>query len=215
MEGSIAKNLYSESLQLSELELDPPSTTNLSGCDGGDLLDGDDGSVWGGSNEEFDKETDLDREWQRRRDQFHTIGYRDGLLAGKETSAQEGFNMGFKESFHSGYNWGLVRGVTSALVCLPNELKEMLIETQEKRNKFQSLYESVHSLSTTDALKLFHDDILTKKAMEQSEGAEGGSNVTGLQNQSSDRSRLENHFGELESIILETPAIQVHIEVQK
>lgn len=91
----------------------------------------------------------------------------------------------------------------------------MLIETQEKRNKFQSLYESVHSLSTTDALKLFHDDILTKKAVEQSDHAEAGSNVTGLQSQSSDRSCLENHFGELESIILETPAIQVHLEVQK
>lgn len=187
----------------------------VSGCDGGDLLDGDDGSLWGGSDEEFDVETDLDREWQRRHDQFHTIGYRDGLLAGKEASAQEGFNMGFKESFRSGYNWGLVRGVTSALVCLPNELKEMLIETQEKRNKFQSLYESAHSLSTTDALKLFHDDILMTKAAEQSEHAEAASNVTGLQNQSPDRSRLENHFGELESIILETPAIQVHLEVQK
>ena len=45
----------------------------VSGCDGGDLLDSDDGSVWGGSNEEFDIETDLGREWQRRRDQFHTV----------------------------------------------------------------------------------------------------------------------------------------------
>ncbi|KAL9417912.1 hypothetical protein AB3S75_040831 [Citrus x aurantiifolia] len=161
----------------------------------------------GGSDEEFDRETDLDREWQRRRDQFHTIW--------KEASAQEGFNIGFKESFHSGCNWGLVRGVTSALVCLLKELKEMLIETQEKLNKFQNLYESMHSLSTTDALKLFYDDILTKKVVEQSEHAEAGSNVTGLQNQSSDRSCLENHFGELESIILETPAIQVPLEVQK
>ncbi|KAH9745498.1 Yae1 N domain-containing protein [Citrus sinensis] len=161
----------------------------------------------GGSNEEFDRETNLDREWQRRRDQFHTIW--------KEASAQEGFNIGFKESFHSGYNWGLVRGVTSALVCLLNELKEMLIEIQEKRNKFQNLHEYMHSLSTTDALKLFHDDILTEKAAEQSEHAEAGSNVMGLQNQSSDRSCLENHFGELESIILETPAIQVPLGVQK
>ena len=103
----------------------------------------------------------------------------------------------------------------SALVCLLNELKEMLIEIQEKPNKFQNLYESMHSLSTTDALKLFHDDILTEKAVEQSEHAEAGSNVTGLKNQSSDRSCLENHFGELESIILETPAIQVPLEVQK
>ena len=91
----------------------------------------------------------------------------------------------------------------------------MLIETPEKLNKFQNLYESMHSLSTTDAPKLFYDDILTKKVVEQSEHAEAGSNVTSLQNQSSDPSCLENHFGELESIILEMPAIQVPLEVQK
>jgi len=40
------------------------------------------------------------------------IGYRDGLIAGKEASAQEGFNIGFKQSVLDGYSWGVVRGVT-------------------------------------------------------------------------------------------------------
>lgn len=40
------------------------------------------------------------------------IGYRDGLISGKEASAQEGFDIGFRESVLVGYNWGLVRGVT-------------------------------------------------------------------------------------------------------
>lgn len=40
------------------------------------------------------------------------IGYRDGVIAGKEAAAQEGFNIGFKESVLNGYNWGLVRGIT-------------------------------------------------------------------------------------------------------
>lgn len=40
------------------------------------------------------------------------MGYRDGIAAGKEASAQEGFNEGFKQSVHIGYNWGLVRGIT-------------------------------------------------------------------------------------------------------
>ena len=40
------------------------------------------------------------------------IGYRDGLIAGKEASAQQGFNIGFKQSVCVGYNWGLARGVT-------------------------------------------------------------------------------------------------------
>ncbi|KAI8537824.1 hypothetical protein RHMOL_Rhmol09G0053700 [Rhododendron molle] len=109
------------------------------------------------------------------------IGYRDGVTAGKEASAQEGFNMGFKESVGVGYNWGLVRGVTSALTCLPDGMKEKLVVTQEEKDKFQSLYESVHSLSTTDALKLFHDDILTDRSVEHSENAEASPNEAGTE----------------------------------
>lgn len=40
--------------------------------DEGDLQD-DDGSFWGSSDEELDKSSDLDREWERRRNQFHTV----------------------------------------------------------------------------------------------------------------------------------------------
>uniref|UniRef100_A0A6M2EWL8 Essential protein Yae1 N-terminal domain-containing protein n=1 Tax=Populus davidiana TaxID=266767 RepID=A0A6M2EWL8_9ROSI len=105
MEGSFAKELYSESLQLSNAELGSKPIAN------GDLQD-DGGSLWDDSVEELDRDSDLDREWQRRHDQFHTIGYRDGLIAGKEDSAQEGFNVGFKQSVLVGYNWGVVRGVT-------------------------------------------------------------------------------------------------------
>ncbi|KMZ74380.1 hypothetical protein ZOSMA_12G00650 [Zostera marina] len=54
----------------------------------------------------------LHRESEKRNIKFHTIGYRDGLIAGKEASAQEAFNVGFKESVVVGYKFGLVRGVT-------------------------------------------------------------------------------------------------------
>lgn len=40
------------------------------------------------------------------------LGYRDGFLAGKEKSLQDGFNVGFKESVFAGQTWGHVRGVT-------------------------------------------------------------------------------------------------------
>ena len=36
-------------------------------------IQAEDGSLWGDSDEELDKESDLDREWQRRHDQFHTV----------------------------------------------------------------------------------------------------------------------------------------------
>ncbi|KAJ9179589.1 hypothetical protein P3X46_011361 [Hevea brasiliensis] len=204
MESSFAKELYSESLHLSKVELGSSQTAN---CD----LQDEDGSFWAGSHEELDKAPDLDREWERRRDQFHTIGYRDGLIAGKEAIVQDGFNIGFKESVLEGYNWGIVRGITSALACLPEGFKESLIETQEKINNFQTLYESVHSLSTTDALKLFHDT-MAKKAVEQSEHPNATSEMASLRNDGSDCS-LENYVGKLQSLLLKSPAIESHLSV--
>ncbi|XVE99851.1 hypothetical protein REPUB_Repub03eG0237200 [Reevesia pubescens] len=196
MDNKLAQELYSESLHLSNLHLGHSSTTN--GFNEADVQ-AEDGSLWGDSEEELDKASDLDREWQRRHDQFHTIGYRDGLIAGKEASAQEGFNIGFKQSVSVGYKWGLARGVTSALACLPVESRERLIETKENRDKFQELYESVNSLSTTDALKLFHDDILTKKAVEKSEPIEAS--VGDWQEQSSNSGSLGTYIAEVQSLL--------------
>ncbi|XP_057977241.1 uncharacterized protein LOC131164228 [Malania oleifera] len=215
MEGRIADELYSDTLRLSNVELDPTSTViakqgDMSDCNEHDLLH-EDGSFWDDSDEEMNRASDLDREWQRRRNQFHTIGYRDGVIAGKEASAQEGFNVGFKQSMLVGYDWGLVRGVSSALACLPDELKDKLVETHGKREKFNRLYESVHALSTTDALKLFHDDIVLKKLVEKRESSEGDSHMVGLKDQSSDSGLLGNYFGELQTLLRESPAVGVHL----
>nr|GEZ86452.1 hypothetical protein [Tanacetum cinerariifolium] len=123
------------------------------------------------------------------------IGYRDGLIAGKEASAQEGFNVGFKESVVVGYDWGLVRGVTGALNCLPGELREKIIESQETKTKFHTLYESMNNQSTTDALKLYNDDLSKRRDRE------------GKQN--SDGSVLDSYHQQLRSLVLESPAIGV------
>ncbi|KAF8398301.1 hypothetical protein HHK36_017228 [Tetracentron sinense] len=216
MENSFAEKLYSsvETLKLSNIEIDRMPTANSQqtdsyDCDGDDLWC-EDGSLCDSPNQALDKASELDREWQRRHNQFHTIGYRDGLMAGKEASAQEGFNIGFKQSVLVGYNWGLVRGVTSALVCLPDGLKEKLVGTLEKREKFQNLYESVHSLSTADALSLFRDDVLASRSKECSEQSEGDSHVATMEYQISGPNHLERYFVELESYILESPAVKVH-----
>ena len=44
---------------------------NYTDSDDGDVWH-ENGSSWNGSIEEFDKASDMDREWQRRRNQFHT-----------------------------------------------------------------------------------------------------------------------------------------------
>lgn len=195
MEKSIAEELYSESLQVSKQQL-ADSSAAITGSDEAHVHTND--GSWCDSDEEWDEE------WHRTQNQFHTMGYRDGLIAGKEAAAQEGFNDGFKKSVLVGYNWGLVRGVTSALACLPDGLRETLIENQEKRSKLQELHKSVQSISTTDALKLFYDDIKTKEAVEQSETPE----------QSSNPDPLGNHFAELLSL-LESSDIKVQSAVDK
>ncbi|CAL9153022.1 unnamed protein product, partial [Musa hybrid cultivar] len=70
------------------------------------------------------------------------MGYRDGTSAGNEASAQEGFNIGFKQSASSGYKWGIVSGITSAFVSLPDQFKEKLLKKLEDRGRFQSLYQA-------------------------------------------------------------------------
>ncbi|KAL3617409.1 hypothetical protein CASFOL_037730 [Castilleja foliolosa] len=116
IQGGIAHELYSEIVQSSNVELDRGSKTNenLHGkeSDSGDLWYDDDVTSHEHSVEKMNKGSDMEREWQRRHNHFHKIGYRDGLIAGKEAAAQEGFNIGFKNSVFAGYNWGLVRGIT-------------------------------------------------------------------------------------------------------
>ncbi|PRQ19568.1 putative essential protein Yae1 [Rosa chinensis] len=121
MEGGFADELYSESLQLSKLQLGSTSnvTSKQSGLDDHVKvqLSDEDGSSWCGSDNEVNEASDVDKEWQRRRDQFHTMGYRDGVIAGKEASSQEGFSIGFKQSVLVGYNWGLFFFCSSYLIC--------------------------------------------------------------------------------------------------
>ncbi|KAL7120435.1 hypothetical protein ACP275_02G122700 [Erythranthe tilingii] len=204
MDGSIANELYSEILQSSSVEFDRGSTAaqasnnlNVSKSDDAGDLWYDEESSDEDSTEKPNAASDMEREWQKRRNQFHTIGYRDGVIAGKEAAAQEGFNIGFKDSVLNGYNWGFVRGITSAIACLPGGLKEKLVETEETRNKFQSLQQSVQSLSTIDALKLFYEDGIRKSS--------NGEESSGV---------LENYHGQLQSLLKESPLLDGHSEVK-
>ncbi|KAG7031946.1 hypothetical protein SDJN02_05988 [Cucurbita argyrosperma subsp. argyrosperma] len=219
MEGTIAEELYSEGLQstkskLADISLSDYRQNRSSGSAVNDSCE-DDGSLWGGSDEGLEETSDLDREWHRRHDQFHTIGYRDGLIAGKEAASQEGFNVGFKQSVSIGYKLGLVRGVSSVLASLPDDLKEKLVGIEENRSKFQSLYESVNSLSTADALRLFHDDIMAQCTKEECVDANTSSQTIDLLKQNSDNSRLGQFYGELQALLPTSPALNLHLHEEQ
>lgn len=101
--------------------------------------------------------------------------------------------------------------IWSTLASLPDGLREKLIETEEQRTGFQGLYESVHSLSTTDALGLFNDEITSKKDREQTERSDTSSLEveTGLEEQRLGHTGLGNYSAELRSLLFESPGIKV------
>ncbi|ONK61446.1 uncharacterized protein A4U43_C08F30000 [Asparagus officinalis] len=87
------------------------------------------------------------------------MGYRNGISAGKEASAQKGFNVGFKQSVLIAYKWGFVRGISSAYINLPDDFIEKLATRTEKKVQLQNLHQSAQMISTTDAIKMFHESI--------------------------------------------------------
>ncbi|KAK4379774.1 hypothetical protein RND71_001636 [Anisodus tanguticus] len=205
MESSIKNELYSDIFSMSSLRSTTDSGTNDS--HDSDVWN-DDGDVCHDSTDKLDKTSEMDREWQRRHDQFHTIGYRDGLIAGKEASAQEGFNLGFRDSVYVGYNWGLVRGITSMLASLPDSLKERMVDTKEIQNKFQHLNESVQSRSTAEMLKVFHD-YLSNKSEECGKNDSSSSCLA-----DSTDSLFENYQKELQSLIDES-GLKLHLNTKE
>ena len=107
--------------------------TNFGSGNGDDAAADDD--LWDDASDSEGHSSVLDREWTHRQSQFlkvcndfdfHDIrehlkvrlllslqmGYRDGITEGQKDAAQEGFNIGFSQSVHVGYKWGLVRGIT-------------------------------------------------------------------------------------------------------
>ncbi|KAI3984116.1 hypothetical protein MKX01_035243 [Papaver californicum] len=179
----------------------PSSSTKLNlGQNGSDVDD-----LWG-----VDSEFELGREWQRRHNELHTIGYHEGLSKGQEAAAQEGFTVGFKESVSVGYKWGLVKGISSALAGLPDGLKEKLVESLEARDKLQMLYTS----SSAPALGLYRDEILPYQSKAYSEPAEGGDSSSETSLDHITRcNRLGSYSEELE-FLLQSSAIQVHSAVE-
>lgn len=202
MESRIKDELYSDIFNMSNLQSSLRPTTNSGNNDSHDSewcdVWSDGGDLCHDSTDKLDKRSEMDREWQMRHDQFHTIGYRDGLMAGKDTSAQEGFNVGFRDSVYVGYNWGRIRGITRALASLPDGLKERMVDTKEIQNKFQHLHESVQSRSTVDMLKVFHD-YLVKKSEESAKNDNSSSCLA-----DSNDGLLENYQKELQSLIDES-----------
>uniref|UniRef100_A0A7I4DTB5 Essential protein Yae1 N-terminal domain-containing protein n=1 Tax=Physcomitrium patens TaxID=3218 RepID=A0A7I4DTB5_PHYPA len=126
-----------------------------------------DDDVWGsetivgeeGNRQGSHLHSELDHEWQARHNQFHTLGYRDGVEAGKNSSVQEGFNLGYAEATVAGFTWGVARGLTRAFAALPDSLKDTLVGESDVRGHLEALDSSIYRYSSTDSLRTFHRNI--------------------------------------------------------
>lgn len=98
------------------------------------------------------------------------------------------------------------------LASLPDDLKEKLTGIEENRSKFQSLYESVNSLSTAGALRLFNDDITAQGRKEDRVDANTNSQTIDLLKQKSDFGHLGKFYGELQALLPKSPALNVHLQ---
>ena len=134
----------------------PASTVH---CGNGEDAAADDDS-WCDASDSPGHDSSLHREWTHRQDQFHKMGYRDGITEGQKDVAQEGFNLGHRQSAHVGYKWGLVRGITSALASLHDSLKEKLMRDAQRRGKLEDLHNFMLEISAQGALQLFHESTL-------------------------------------------------------
>ncbi|KAL3617408.1 hypothetical protein CASFOL_037729 [Castilleja foliolosa] len=89
----------------------------------------------------------------------------------------------------------------------------LLVKTEVARNKLNHLHETVQSLSTTDALKLFYED-QKRKSPNEKEIAKPSSTVAVSNHQMSEISVLENYHRRLESLISESPLLlEGHLKV--
>ncbi|KAM3196206.1 hypothetical protein ACQJBY_072072 [Aegilops geniculata] len=128
-------------------------------CGNGEDAAVDDDS-WCDASDSPGHDSSLHREWTHRQDQFHKMGYRDGITEGQKDVTQDGFNLGHRQSADVGYKWGLVRGITSTFASLPVSLKEKLLLDTQRRGKLEGLHNSVQEISAQGALQLFHESTL-------------------------------------------------------
>ncbi|XP_078437808.1 uncharacterized protein LOC144708374 [Wolffia australiana] len=134
--------------------------------------------------------TELDREFKARERGFHTMGYRDGVIAGKEASAQEGFNSGYKKAVTGGLKWGFLRGFTSALAALPDAQRNKLVEGMVKnKDQFWELCKNIRLISTDDTSKKLLDRPILQE-----------SNKTAEEKRSD---LIERYYEELKSLVSE------------
>eukprot|EP00249_Psilotum_nudum_P015462 c25339_g1_i1 orf=362-994(+) len=108
---------------------------------------------------DFPRNWELEREWKSRHTLFHTLGYRDGIEAGKNSSMQGGTDTGLKEGMGAGFKWGLAKGWMIAFEALPDGAKRLLLNEDRAKDQMDVLSAAVSSISSDNAFSLFSEHL--------------------------------------------------------
>ncbi|KAI3438103.1 hypothetical protein D9Q98_000545 [Chlorella vulgaris] len=96
-----------------------------------DVWGDDEGAEQGGASDQ------LDREWQARREEHFSSGYREGLEAGKQETVQEGFDQGYQQGSAAGFECGAARGAAATLEALAARLPGLSSKLREVQQQQQ------------------------------------------------------------------------------
>ncbi|CAG8452886.1 16774_t:CDS:2 [Funneliformis mosseae] len=117
------------------------------------MLSESDDDVWASDEEisEYDRIMSL-KEWERMNENFGNVGYKEGILEGKDVTIQDGFNDGYVEGVNLGMEFGRLRGLLNTLLEF---YTPMMNEEDNDELKIQNL----PNRSTFERLKLLENDL--------------------------------------------------------
>ncbi|GBC02791.1 hypothetical protein RclHR1_04820009 [Rhizophagus clarus] len=117
--------------------------------------------VWASDEDtsEYDRIMSL-KEWDHMNRNLGNIGYREGIIEGKDITIQEGFNDGYVEGVNIGMEFGRLRGLLNTLLefydSLINENNndELKLPNQSSLNKLKSLEDDLANLTADKVFTL-------------------------------------------------------------
>ncbi|KAI9283114.1 hypothetical protein BC943DRAFT_328308 [Umbelopsis sp. AD052] len=126
---------------------------------------GDD-DIWA-SDEENDQvsydQMIAQREWEKMNEVHGNEGYKDGIVAGKDVTIQEGFNKGYKEGVALGRQFGKLRGVTSTLLVYYTQVQKDVLDA----SLLEQLTQLYNELSAIGVEDLYTKDYFREPSSEE------------------------------------------------
>ncbi|KAH8550593.1 hypothetical protein BGW37DRAFT_497558 [Umbelopsis sp. PMI_123] len=100
------------------------------------------------------------REWEKMNEVHGNEGYKDGIVAGKDITIQEGFNKGYKEGVALGRQFGKLRGIASTLLVYYTQVQKDVLDSA----LIEKLIQLHNELSTLGVEDLYTKDYFREPA---------------------------------------------------